>query len=309
MTGVRLDHFITYANAADIDDYIEAYAAQGFVPLDRTVRHHPGLRNGFVRIGPEYLEFCWVEDEAQFAEAEEEEKLLRAAPRPFGLGMVADDVQAVHDDWVARGYSVPEVSSSAPRDAPADAPPSWSFQTIPTELLPGAWCFALTYHLRPKDEPTSIMVGPNTVYAVSGVTFVASDPESRATAWRDLLVPGETVEASSAGFLVRIGPHRVMWVTAKQYQATYGLSWTPFSHPIGEIALLHLLASDLGVAQATVERAGRRVSPASVGGEDVLLIAPDLRDGFTFLVRQQPIGNWLQERQDRTGEDLQVIQE
>lgn len=309
MTGIRLDHFITYTSALDIDDYLKEYAAQGFVPHEKTVRHNPGLRNGFVFVGPEYLEFCWVEDEALFAEAEEEDKLLRDAPRPFGLGMVSDDVQAVHEGWVARGYTVPDVSSSAPRDAPADSPPVWSFQTIPSELLPGAWCFALTYHMRPKDKATDIRIGPNTIYAISGLTFVTPEPDVRATSWRDLLAPAEQIVRAGTSTEVRIGAHRVAWMTAEDYRVAFGMNWVPSVHPRGELALFHLLASNLGIARTTMEQAGRRVTPISLDEEDALLIAPDARDGFTFLVHQRPIESWLQERIGRTGEKLQLVED
>jgi hypothetical protein len=267
------------------------------------------LRNGFISFGPEYIEFCWVEDEALFAAAGAEEKLLRRTPRPFGLGLVADDVQAVHDGWIARGYSVPEVWSKAPRDAPLDAPPAWSFQEIPNELLPGAACFVLTYHNRPKDEVRQIKIGPNTIYAISGVTFVTSEPEARATRWRDLLAPGEPVYQSGAGFHVGIGAHQARWITPEVYQSSYGLTWLPFAYPIGELGLLHLLASDLRVAKIMLEQAGRRTFPVPVRGEEELLIAPDARDGFSFIIRQRPVEVWLAERMVRTGEKLKLGQD
>lgn len=309
MTNIRFDHFMTYTSAANLDDYLKEYATQGFVPHEKTVRHDPGLRNGFIFVGPEYVEFCWVEDEALFAAADAEEKLLRTTPRPFGLGMIADDVQAVHDDWMARGYSVPEVWSKVPRDATPNTPPVWSFQDIPSELLPGVSCFVLTYHTRPKDEVKQIKIAPNTIYAISGVTFVTTEPEARATCWRNLLAPGEQVNQSGTGFHVWIGPHRAMWMTPEDYQVSYGLNWMPFPHPVGELALLHLLASDLRVAKIMMEQSGRRTFPVSVRGEEELLIAPDARDGFIFIIRQQPIEMWLRERMGRTGEKLKLAQD
>ena len=308
MTGIRLDHVITYTSAKDIDSYLKEYAALGFVPAKETVRHDPGLRNGFVFIGPEYVEFCWVEDETLFEEASEQQRLLRATPRPFGLGMVAWDVGAVHDDWTARGYELPEVSSSAPRDAPAGSPPLWSFQMIPEELLPGAWCFALTYHRRSKDKATGIRIGPNTIYAISGLTLVAPEPEVRATTWRDFLAPEEAVEPLNEGHCVQIGAHRATWMAADHFTAAYGLDWVPFSQPVGEIAMLHMLASDLGAAKATVEQSGRQTSTVVLGGEEALLVAPDARDGVGFTVEQQPVEKWLQERTARTGETLDMLQ-
>ena len=63
MSAIRFDHLITFTSATSIDDHLKEYVAQGFVPHAQTVRHEPGLRNGFVSLGPDYLEFWWVEDE------------------------------------------------------------------------------------------------------------------------------------------------------------------------------------------------------------------------------------------------------
>ena len=306
MTNIRLDHFLTFTSAANIDDYIQEYGAQGFMPAEGTVRHEPGLRNRFVFMGPEYVEFCWVEDEDQFAK-DDRYKAFRSALRPFGIGMVADDVHALHEDWIVRGYAVPDVWSKAPRDAPPDAPALWSFQEIPGELLPGVDGFALTYHARQKDAVKQVKIAPNTVYAIDGVTFVTTEPAARATSWRDLLAEDKPLIASEIGFDVQIGPHRAQWITSVAYQAGYGLVWQPSSHTCGDIALLHLLATDLGIAKAMLEGAGRRTFPICVRGADGLLVEADQRDGFTFLIREQPAETWLRERVAQTGERLVLV--
>jgi len=308
MANISFDHFITYTSAVNIDDYLKEYAAQGFLPHETTVRHKPGLRNGFISFGPEYIEFCWVEDEELFAKADAEEKLLRAVPRPFGIGMIADDVNAVHADWTVRGYSVPEVWSKAPRDAKPDTPPVWSFQEIPTELLPGASCFALTYHTRPKGEAKKIKISPNTIYAISGVTLVSTEPEERATYWRNLLAPKEQVFQSEIGFDVVINPHQATWMTPDICQSTYGLNWEPASHSFGQISVLHLLASNLEIVKQMIEQSGRTAYSKQIKGKEELLIVPDMRDGFVFSIRQQPVESWLQERVARTGEKFEFIQ-
>lgn len=309
MAAIRFDHLITFISATTIDDYLNEYVAQGFVTHDQTVRHPPGLRNGFVSFGPDYLEFWWVEDEAQFAAAGADQQAFRTGHRPFGIGMVAQDVQALHDDWIARGYTVPPITSRAPRDAPADAPPAWSFQDIPRDLLPGCLCFALTYHGRSPDDRIDVRVGPNAIYALSGVTFVTEDAEARASRWRELLAPGERVTPSGAGFAVQIGPHQVMWMRPDDYHAAYGRPWIAAPHPDGELALLQLLATDLTQMRTVLERAGRHLTPYIVNGQEALLIEPDARDGVVLLVRQQPIAEWLQARTVRTGECLVVEQD
>lgn len=306
--SIRFDHFITYTSAASIEDHLQEYKAQGFASDEKTVRHDPGLRNGFVWLGAEYIEFCWVEDETLFAEKGEDERMYREKPRPFGIGLLSTDVQAVHDEWVARGYSVPDVWSKAPRDADQDTPPVWSFQEIPEELLPGASCFALTYHRRQAGAVRQIRIPANTVYALSGVTFVNPDAEKRALTWRDLLAPGEQVRQSTPGFEVRIGPHQAQWMTPDAYQATYQLEWKPAGHANGDIALLHLLATDHGIVKEWMQRSGRRCFPVDTGEGEQLMIEPHLRDGFTFLIKQRAAQTWLQERSALTGEKLELIQ-
>lgn len=309
MANIRFDHFITYSSAVNIDDYLKEYTAQGFLPGESTVRHDPGLRNGFIALGPDYIEFCWVEDEDLFAEADAEEKELRASPRPFGIGMIADDVNDVHADWTARGYSVPEVWSKAARDASPDTPPAWSFQDFPDGLLPGADCFVLTYHTRPKGVEKNIKIHPNTVFAISGVTFVSTEPEARAMCWRDLLAPGGQVVQSDLGFEASIGPHRALWMTPGTYQSTHGLDWTPASHAHGEIAVLHLFASNLATAKKMIEQSGKQVFSIEVEDHEELLITPDARDGFVFTIRQQSTEIWSQERMARTGGKFKFIQD
>jgi hypothetical protein len=151
-----------------------------------------------------------------------------------------------------------------------------------------------------------IKLAPNTIYAISGVTFVTTEPEARATGWRNLLAPGEQVYRSEIGFDVWVGPHQARWITPQLYQSSYGLTWLPFAYPSGEMGLLHLLASDLRVARIMLEQAGRRAFPVSVRGEEELVIAPDGRDGFSFIIRQQPIEVWLEERMARTGEKFRL---
>lgn len=307
MANIWFDHFITYSNVANIDHYLKEYAAQGFLPEDRTFRHNPGLRNGFIFLGSEYIEFCWVEDEALFAKADAEEKMLRASPRPFGIGMITDDINTLHTDWMAQGFSVPEIWSKAPRDASPDTPPAWTFQDIPDELLPGASCFALTYHNRTKSEEKNIKIHPNTIYAISGVTFVSKEPEARAVCWRNLLAPDKKVTKSRLGCDVTIGSHRALWMKPETYQSTYGLDWIPAPHVYGEIAVLHLLASDLDTVKRILEQAGRRVFSREMEGHTELVITPDVRDGFIFSIRQQSTELWSQERMARTGEKIKLV--
>lgn len=308
MSTVWFDHIITFTSAPSIDDYLKEYVAQGFLPADQTVRHDPGLRNGFIWFGPDYIEFCWVEDEKLFAaKATPEDVAFRNEIRPFEIGMIANDVQIIHMEWTSRGYSIPEIWAKVPSDAPPDTPPKWSFQFIPEGLLPGASCFVLTYHSRSIDDAKQIKIPPNTIYAVSGITFVTTEAEDRARRWCELLTPNTKAEKSRNGFSAQIGPHQAQWMTPDTYKALYHKEWIPASHSFGDIAFLNLLATDLDLAKHVLERAGRRTVSISDGNDDQLLIEPDPRDGFTFLVRQMPADIWLRDRTALTGEKLVIV--
>jgi len=259
----------------------------GFLVSDRTARHEPGLRDGFVFFVSQYIEFCWVEDEALFSEGEPEESDMRRAHRPFAIGLVSDDIQATHDDWLARGHDLPEVFSKAERGAD-NVPPRWSFQEIPEALLPGASCFALTYHVSRSPET----IAPNSTYAIAGVTFVSSSAKEHASAWRDLLAPGASIDSSHDAHQVAIGPHIAQWMEPGQYQRRYGRAFDPAPHRFGELALLHVLATDLKRVDSALVGSGREVIPIdpTSGDGPGLFVPPDPQDGFSFLVTEQPVG-------------------
>jgi hypothetical protein len=112
---IPFEHFINYASAPAIEDYLDVYRAAGFRPLGESTRHDPGLRNGFLCFGPEYVEFCWVEDESRFATDDEESKLLRAATRPSCMGLGTPDSHALHNEWAARSYEPASIVSWPPQ--------------------------------------------------------------------------------------------------------------------------------------------------------------------------------------------------
>lgn len=303
MQPMRMEHFITYTSAPSIDAHLDAYRQAGFHVLDHTVRHDPGLRNGFLGFGPEYVEFCWVEDEDQFASVGPEERVLRAASRPYSIGIVAPDANALHDDWAAQGYEPAPVWSKGPADAAPDAPPVWSFQEIPAALLPGgAECFVLTYH-KPRPE-SGLRIAPNTTYAIDGDTFVTAQPDERARAWGRLLAPDAPLQDDGDTCSLRLGPHRGVWMTPAAFERRYGVRWQPSPHPSGELAVLHLLAEHLATAEAMLSGAGRVVSRLADPrtGQPTLFVAPDPSDGFAFLLSERPSSEWLAERTARFGD-------
>lgn len=300
MPPIRFEHFITYTSASSIDDYLDDYHRAGFHILEGTARHDPGLRNGFLGFGPEYVEFCWVEDEARFATADAETKALREAARPFSIGMLTPDIHALHEQWVTLGYDPPPVWSKAPADAPADAEPAWSFQEIPTALEPGGtMCFILMYHR--LGPPREIVIAANTTYALAGVTFVTTDPVARAQAWGRLLAPAAALLRENGACTLDLGSHLADFLTPAEYERRYGQHRTPAPHAYGELAALHLFAEEVATAGAKLAGAGREVRQVSQGQ---LYVAPDRRDGIAFVLSERPASDWIAWRSALTGEQL-----
>jgi Glyoxalase-like domain len=303
MPPIRLDHFITYTSALSIDEQLEWYRQAGFGVLEETVRHEPGLRNGFVGFGREYIEFCWVEDEEAFAVVGPQEQALRAACRPYCIGLATPDVAALHVQWAAQGYELSPVVSRAPRDAAPDADPVWSFQEIPPALQPGgAESFVLTYHHRRGLDV--LRIAANTTYAIAGVVFVTSHPAERAYAWGRLLAPDEPLQDDGEICSVRLGPHVGSWMTPARYEQIYGRHWEPSPHGVGEFAALHLLAERLETAEGMLGEAGGSVTrlKESAGTPAPLFVAPDPSDGFAFVLTERPASEWLAERTAQFGD-------
>lgn len=292
---VQLDHLMTYTNAPSLDEVLEGYRRAGFSLSDETNRHEPGLLNGFVPIGPEYLEICWVEDKEAFLRWDPQGHELIDDPRICGIAFKCGDLRALRDAWIARGADVPEPWVASERGS--NEGPKWTFQEIPGRLLPGAGCFALSYH-RPRPP---IRVGPNTIFGLEGVTLVTPAPEKRALRWQAVLEPeGEVEEEDGGGFRLELGPHFARWLSADAFSQQFGRQVRPAVHPLGDTAAVHLLAEDLGEARRWLESAGRRTELREDGG---LIVEPDPRDGVLFVIRQASFKAWLRSRRAR-GEEL-----
>lgn len=294
---VRLDHLMTYTNAPALDEVLEGYRRAGFSMSDWTNRHEPGLRNGFVPLGPEYLEICWVEDEEAFRRGDPQGHELIEDPRVCGIAFTCSDLRALRDSWVTRGVQVPEPWAAI--EPGTSEGPKWTFQEIPGHLLPGAGCFALSYH-RPRPP---LRVGPNTIFGLEGVTLVTPSPEKRALRWQAVLAPeGELAEEEGGGLRLELGPHFARWLSVDAFAQQFGRDFRPAVHPMGDTAAVHLLAEDIGEARRWMESAGRRTEPSADGG---LLCGPDPRDGVLFVIRQASFQEWLSRRRAR-GEVLRT---
>ena len=305
----RFDHFLTFANTENIDDYIDQYRALGFVVSENTHRYQPGLRNRFVLLGCEYLEHVWVENEDEFAEGGSEEfsrmyndlPALRTAARPFSIGFSSQDVEALHQEWTRLDHEVPPAWSFAP----PGMPPVFSFQEIPEYLLPGTSCFAITYHTHSTSPVRLVQRAANTTYAVEGLSFVSAVPEEAAERWQMLLSPDRAVATDQNVYSVMVAPHTAWWMSPEVFQERYGIAWAPTPHRWGHLAAIHILVENLDLARSILApRVMPRIGPER--REDFLLVSPTGEDGVIFIIREYPIELWRNERASVTGEEIVI---
>ncbi|MFN8511384.1 MAG: hypothetical protein U0841_02060 [Chloroflexia bacterium] len=199
--------------------------------------------------------------------------------------------------------ATPSRPPSAGACATSDAGPAWSFQPIPRDLLPGAHCFALTYHGAQRPSPRPVPIPPNTAYAINGVILVAPDPRARAIRWATLLAPHEPIPEEEGSAVVQIGPHLATWLTPTNTAVATTRAWQDAPHDRGEIALLHLLAADLRTVADAFTRANL---PLEHLHPEALLVGPVPGDGYTFLLTEERPEAWAARRHALTGEEFAI---
>ena len=276
------------------------------------MRHFPGLRNGFVYIGTEYLEFEWVENRKEYQQGKlPYHDIFIKNPAPFGIGLTTDDIKTLHRNWRRRGFKVAPVYSRGPRGAKEGDPPWWSFQKIPTVLLLGVWSFALTYLFRKNKKGKVVRIGGNSIYAIKGITFVVSNPKNRAKKWKKLLAPRTSIMEEPGICRLIIGPHTFTWMTKDAYKNYYGVHYKkPYSGKFAglrEIGLINFLTTDSEKTLRILKKSRKCVKfYDKLSKQDAVLVFAKKADGFTFTVLEMPIRKWMRERIAITGERLKI---
>ncbi|CAN5155809.1 hypothetical protein BH24CHL7_BH24CHL7_14780 [soil metagenome] len=302
---LRLEHFLCFSDAPSVDEHAAEYRSLGFVPQAHAARWEPGLHNRFIGLWPEYLELVWVEDEAAFAASDDPIRRHRAGRRPFGVGILSEDLSALHAEWAARGLDLPEISYESPAGSDPDAGPMFAFVAIPQHLLPGVDGFGLTSYCRPT-SPTrhQVWVAPNSLFGLAGLTLVSDEAAGDAEAWRWLLAPDQVVRDVAGGHDLLVGVHRLTWLTPDAYTERYGLRWEPTAGGAGALALFELLALDLERLERYAAAAGAPVRRLTDGA---LLLKPSAHDGFRLVVRQGELAEWVGWRDERLGVEHEVV--
>lgn len=302
---LRLDHFLCYSDATSLDEHVAEYRRLGFVPQARAARWDPGLRTRFLGIWPEYLELVSVEDEKAFAASDDPDTRFRAARRPYSIGIMTDDLPALHAAWRGRGFDLPEIRFESPADSPPGAEPLFAFVAIPQQLLPGVSAFGLTSYYRPAPPMRhQVWVAPNSVFGLTGLTMVSRTPGTDAAAWQRLLAPEEPIATGEGGPELLVGPHRLRWLDPDTHADRYGLAWTPSGDGADAMALVELVALDLDRVERLAQKAGRTTRRLDDGA---LLLDPSGHDGFRFLIRPGKLDEWVTWRGARTGISHEVV--
>lgn len=295
------DHFITYTEDA-VDSVMARYRRAGFItsPPERTVRHEPGLRNGFVYVGPEYLEFCWVEREDEFREqvaVEPYYATLRSEHRPFGIGFQVLEPENFRARLVESGLEMPDVLFARPQDAPIDSEPRWAYGMFPDGTTPGAHAFYLSYLGRDGQRRNeNFFVGENGIFLIVGAVLVSPMPRTRLQQWSSHLLGSEQSDArDSRG--VAYGPHAYIWITPAEWNR---LSGAPYPDPpaeFQELSAVVALSFDLERTERFLESASFPFQRSTIdlpvfGRHEGLFLFPDPRDGFPMLILEGAVQDW-----------------
>lgn len=110
------------------------------------------------------------------------------------------------------------------------------------------------------------------------------------------------MRADGRSAVARIGVHVLEWVTPEGFGERFGQPWKPAPHDAGEVAVLHLLVTDLDRFAELTSAAGRTVGRQG----DAAVLEPEPSDGLRFSATQRPVEDWLAERTTVNGERIVV---
>jgi len=296
------DHFIAFTDTP-IETLLDRFGRAGFAVAspDQTVRVPPGLRNGFVFIGPDYLEFCWVEREEEFAEGVARDRGLRRireGQRPYGIAFRTEDAARFREGLLRRGFDVPDVVVARPSDAPEDAPSAWAFGALPPASTPGAHAFYMAYLAGAGERPRVFDVGRNGIFLVVGAVFVAERPDLRTRAWARLF--GEdSLLVENRGFA--LGPHTFVWVTPSEWERIAGRPY-PVGGPFHEIAAVVVRSEDCARTEEALIAGGipvvrRHLALPGFDSEPGLVVFPEVAGGFPMIVLPGEREPWMRWRE------------
>ena len=174
---IRIDHYITDTNI-NIFELLKKYMDIGFVSdLDSTVKHEPGLRTGFLYLGPkpgtDYIEFLSVENAESYKAAQEKgrEDSRVGELIPYGVGVRVKNIEALHKELTEQKVAVKDVFSKRPEGKDESTPFVWSFMDLENSKAK-LNSFYVEYLLSSTEKQISgykLVEGKNGIYALAGL--------------------------------------------------------------------------------------------------------------------------------------------
>jgi hypothetical protein len=261
-------------------------------------------------MGPDYIEFNWVERQKEFAKDKSNyHDEFRKHPGPAGFGFETLEVEQFNRSLNSKGYKVPSVKSRGPSDAKKGDKPWWTFQNFKRRTLPGVIPFALRYETRDLSKPRKSFIGKNGIFAIVGVTFVAKDPIKDAKRWGDVF--GVKILNKAQDYVsITLGAHTLKWMKTSVFKSVYDSgAWLPykgrFTH-LRKMALLHLYAEDLDRAEKYLNIAGFKTQHINKPDLNGIYVHPMKSDGYAFFISKYSVKSWLTERR-KLGQKLKIV--
>ncbi len=304
---LHIDHFSTFPDTEDIDQYLkDNYENLGFILSDQVVKQNPELISRFVLFTGEYLEFNIVENKEAFTDEKRVTKdLIEASKehRPYGIGYVAQSIDDIYEHWRVRGYQVEDIAYLIPRDVVMEDPkqdPTWTYIPFPTTYAQGVLSYVIEYKKRKKENRYRFIMGENGIYAVNGVTFVTNYPHNRGEDWSNFFYSKNNHTPYLNECTMDLPPHFIQWITPQKFSMIYKVDFVPTTLKVGELYIIHVFSKDLKYTKEYFESKGKKVVERNVriGSErlESIIIERNSNDGFFFAVSEKDPEEWLKLR-------------
>lgn len=149
--------------------------------------------------------------------------------------------------------------------------PQFSFCSLPLSATPGCYVSMICY--KNKENAASLKnfsVGSNTIFGLTGIKLVSSDPEKESKAWRDTLsvVGADLVQD-------------IEWISEDEFAQVYE-GWPGPSPEYNRLGVIKLGAESLDIAKAYLSQAGFLVTEHP----EQLIVKKDSNTGLAFLIEK-----------------------
>ncbi|MBI4238738.1 MAG: VOC family protein [Deltaproteobacteria bacterium] len=277
---MHCDHVYSFSSANDLEATLRHFERAGFLRCDHRSHHPKGMLTGFVHLTGTYLEFITIEDEAAFLrDADAAEHWLRRHPRPYGIGLHTYNIEETHRHLQTVVPRTPPIVRRRRPEQP-DGPVTWAFAEFPAAHVPGCELCAIEYLTRPR-TPNTLIMGPNTIFAISGFVFCTDTPADRIAVWARTLA-AVLPQCEQKQHTLSFGFQQFRWITPQEFEQWFDARWIPADSRYGELCAVQVRAADLRTAAAALQDGGFAVRHRTAPPR--LYVGPDPDTGYAFVV-------------------------